>query len=175
MICQRLYKNGILNNCESEEKELKKCENELSEISKNITVLKEEVVKTLTGESIYTAELLNDLIAEKENRKNELLDLKAEIESKINQKRLEESELLQIKDKIPKWKKEFKRAELDVKKMLVSEIIKEIRIYNNRYEIDFKIELNKYIKEKVKINNNNNELICKDIKLLENTVSLKMK
>ena len=58
--------------------------------------------------------------------------------------------------------------------MLVSEIIKEIRIYNDRYEIDFKIEFNKYIKEKVKINNNN-ELICKDVKLLENTVSLKMK
>lgn len=131
-------------------------------------------MKTLTGESIYTSELLNDLITEKENRKEQLIILKDEIENKINQKKLEENELLQIKDKIPKWKKEFKRADLDVKKMLVSEIIKEIRIYNDRYEIDFKIELNKYIREKVKINNNN-ELICQDVKLLENTVSLKMK
>lgn len=174
MIYQKKFENGILNNCEGEEKELKKYENELSEILENIAVLKNEVVKTLTGESIYTSELLNDLITEKENRKEQLIILKDEIENKINQKKLEENELLQIKDKIPKWKKEFKRADLDVKKMLVSEIIKEIRIYNDRYEIDFKIELNKYIREKVKINNNN-ELICQDVKLLENTVSLKMK
>lgn len=170
----KAIQKGILNNCENEEKELKKYENELSEIAKNITVLKDEVVKTLTGESIYTAELLNDLIKEKEIRKKELLNLKDIVQNKIAQKQLEESELLQIKDKIPKWKKEFKKADLTVKKMLVSEIIKEIRIYNDRYEIDFKIEFNKYIKEKVKINNNN-ELICKDAKLLENTVSLKMK
>ena len=144
----KTIQKGILNNCENEEKELKKYENELSEISKNITVLKDEVVKTLTGESIYTAELLNDLIKEKEIRKKELLNLKDIIENKIAQKKLEESELLQIKDKVPKWKNEFKKADLTVKKMLVSEMIKEIRIYNDKYEIDFKIEFNKSLKNK---------------------------
>ena len=53
--------------------------------------------------------------------------------------------MLQIKDKIPIWKEEFKEANIEVQKTLLSEIIKEIRIFNDRYEVDFKIQLNDYI------------------------------
>lgn len=137
----KAIKKRVLNSCENEEKEFKKCERELEEIESNINVLKDEVVKTLTGKSNYTSELLNELIKEKEERKLELITLKGKIESKINQKKLEDEELLQIKDRIPVWRKEFERADLDVKKMLLSEMIKEIRIFNDRYEIDFKLQL----------------------------------
>lgn len=168
----KAIKKGVLNSCENEEKDLKKCERELEEIEANINVLKDEVVKTLTGESNFTAELLNELITEKEERKLELITLKGEIESKINQKKLEDEELLQIKDRIPVWRKEFERADLDVKKMLLSEIIKEIRIFNDRYEIDFRLQLNDYMKEK--IINNDNELKYNESKLVENTILIKL-
>ena len=166
----KAIKKGVLNSCENEEKNLKKYEREIEETEANIKVLKDEVVKTLTGESSFTAELLNELITEKEEKKLQLLNLKSEIESKIEQKGLENQDILQIKDRIPVWKKEFEKADLDIKKMLLSEIIKEIRIFNNRYEIDFRLQLGEYLKED-KINN---ELKHRDSKLLEDTVSIKL-
>ena len=121
----KAIRKGVVNNCENEEKELGKCEKELNEIEANLAVLKKEVIKSITGESNFTSELLNELILEKENKKVELLNLKVEIQSKLKQKSLEDEEIIHIKDKIPIWKKEFEKADLDVKKMLLSEIIKE--------------------------------------------------
>ena len=64
-------------------------------------------------------------------------------------------------------------ADLDVKKMLLSEIIKEVRIFNYIYEIDFRLQLNEYMKEKFIIKDNN-ELKYKESKLVENTISIKL-
>lgn len=166
-------KNGILNNCDNEEKELKKCEDELKEVKSNITVLKNEVIKTITGESDFSSELLNELIKEKEDRRIELEDLENRIKDKIKQKSLEDKEILQIKNKIPIWRKEFENADIDIQKMLLSEIIKEIRVFNDRYEIDFRLQLNDYIKDKIVIKENN-ELKYKESKLVENTISIKL-
>ena len=91
----------------------------------------------------------------------------------MNQKKLKEDELLQIKNKIPVWKKEFEKADLDVKKMLLSEIIKEIRVFNDRYEIDFRLELSDYIKPNTQIYNSDKTKIC-DKKLIEDTISIKL-
>lgn len=164
-------KQGVLNNCDNDEKELKKCETQINEIDANIKVLKDEVVKTLTGESSFTAELLNELISEKEKQKIEIIETKNCIENKIRQKKVEDNELLQIKERIPIWKEEFENADIVIKKMLLSEIIKEIRIYNDRYEIDFRVQLNKYLKAISEIDNVKVKSI--ESKLLENTAKIK--
>ena len=57
--------------------------------------------------------------------------------------------------------------------MLLSEIIKEVRIFNDRYEIDFRLQLNDYMKEKIVIKGDN-ELKYKESKLVENTISIKL-
>lgn len=59
---------------------------QINEIDSNIKVLKDEVIKTLTGESNFTAELLNELISEKEKQKIEIIETKNCIENKIRQK-----------------------------------------------------------------------------------------
>ena len=169
----KAIKKGILNNCSSEEKELNDFDKKLNEVDANIEVLKKEVVKALMGESSFSADLLNELINEKENEKLQLLKSKNQLESKLNQKKLKDEELALIKDKIPIWRKEFEKADLDIKKMLLSEIIKEIRIFNDRFEIDFRLELNDYIKEKI-VNNDNNEFGFGEAKLVENTISVKL-
>ena len=166
-------KKGVLNNFNNEEKALNNCEQKISEVNSNIEVLKNEVIKSLTGESSFTSDLLNELSKEKEEEKLKLLNLKEELDNKMNQKKLKEDELIQIKNKIPVWKKEFEKADLDVKKMLLSEIIKEIRVYNDRYEIDFRLELNDYIKQNIQINNDDKTKVC-DKKLVENTISIKL-
>lgn len=159
-------RKGILNNCDNEEKELNSIKKELKDTEVNIDVLKKEIVKVLSGESSFSSELINELLTEKENKRIELIASINEVEKRINQKNIEDEELLQIKDKIPVWKNEFKKADLDVQKMLISEIIKEIRIYNDRYEIDFRIQLNNYIREKMESEQNK--------KIVENTISIKL-
>lgn len=158
----KAIRNGIINSSESEEKQLEKYEKEINEIDSNLAVLKNEVIKVINGQSEFTSELISELISEKENRKVELQELKAKTASKLEEKRLNEQEFLQVKNKIPIWKKEFEKADMDIKKMLLSEIIKEIRIYNNRYEIDFRIKLRDYIKD-VRYN---------EYKFIENTATL---
>ena len=167
----KAIKQGVLNNCENEEKELKKCEMQISEIDANIKVLKDEVVKTLTGESSFTAELLNELIEEKEKLRTELSENKNCIEEKIKQKRVEDDELLKIKERIPVWREEFEKADITIKKMLLSEIIKEIRIYNDRYEIDFRLQLNNYLEIASKFSSDKIE--NEKDKLVENTMKVK--
>ncbi len=168
----KAIKQGVLNNCENEEKELKKCEMQISEIDANIKVLKDEVVKTLTGESSFTSELLNELIEEKEKLRTELSENKNCIEEKIKQKRIEDDELLKIKERIPVWREEFEKADITIKKMLLSEIIKEIRIYNDRYEIDFRLQLNNYLEIASKFSSDKIE--NEKDKLVENTMKVKI-
>ena len=55
--------------------------------------------------------------------------------------------------------------------MLLSEIIKEIRIYNDRYEIDFRVQLIKYLKVISEIDNVKVKSI--ESKLLEDTAKIK--
>lgn len=138
----------VLNNCEGEEKQLKCSKQELKEVESNIVTLKNEVLKSITGKSNFSQDLLNELIIEKENLKEKLNSKIINIENRIKQKILDEKEMLQIKDKIPIWKEEFKKADIEVQKMLLFEILKEIRVFNDRFEVDFKIQLNNYFKEK---------------------------
>ena len=73
---------------------------------------------------------------------------------------------------IPNWKEEFENADVEMKKMLLTEFIKEIKIYNDKIEIDFLFEINDYIKTNVTLNENN-EIDNKNLKIIENTIYVK--
>lgn len=109
-------KKRLLNNSGNEEKQLKSSIEQLKEVEENLMVLKNEVIKTITGKGNFSENLLNELITEKENLKLKLTNKIKSIENKIKQKNLDE-EMLQIKDKIPIWKEEFKEANIEVQKM----------------------------------------------------------
>lgn len=70
---------------------------------------------------------------------------------------------------IPVWKEEFMNAEIEIKKMLLSEIIKEIRVYNDRIEIDLLFEIKNFINGIVE-RNDKNEIEKNQIKIVENTL-----
>lgn len=152
-----------INNNDTEKKDLKKCEEKICENNHILEKLKAEVIKTLTGSSSYSSELLNELI-ETKNKENEELHIeKNRLETIISKKSLNDKDIIEFKNMIPVWKEEFEKADYEVKKMLLSEIIKEIRVYNEKIEIDLRIEINSYIHEIQKSNK------CK---IIENTVYL---
>lgn len=154
-----------INNNDTEKKELKKCEDKIFENNQILDKLKAEVIKNLAGSSNYSSELLNELIETKNKENEELYIEKNKLETIISKKNLNNKDIIEFKNMIPVWKEEFENADFEVKKMLLSEIIKEIRVYNEKIEIDLRIEINSYI-QKLKGNINDN---CK---IIENTVYL---
>ena len=150
-----------INNNDSEKKELKKCEDKIYENNQVLEKLKAEVIKTLTGSSSYSSELLNELIETKNKENEELLIEKNKLETIISKKSLNNKDIIEFKNMIPVWKEEFENADFEIKKMLLSEIIKEIRVYNEKIEIDLRIETNSYIQH-----------IEDKCKIIENTVYL---
>lgn len=162
-------RNSMQSNQQKEKNELRKCEEEIVEIENNINTLKEEVVKSLSGKSNFSAELLNELLDEKKQELEQVLARKNNLETILIRKDIEQKDILKVKNMIPNWKEEFENADVEMKKMLLTEFIKEIRVYNDKIEIDFLFEINDYIKNNVIINKNN-EIDDTNLKIIENTV-----
>lgn len=165
-------RNNMQSNQQKEKNELRKCEEEIVEIENNINTLKQEVVKSLSCKSNFSPELLNELLEEKNNELKQVQLRKSDLETILIRKDIEQKDILKVKNMIPNWKEEFENAEVEMKKMLLSEFIKEIRIYNDKIEIDFLFEINDYIKSNVTLNENN-EIDNKNLKIIENTIYVK--
>ena len=162
-------RNSMQSNQQKEKNELRKCEEEIVEIENNINTLKEEVVKSLSGKSNFSSELLNELLDEKKQELEQVLARKNNLETILIRKDIEQKDILKVKNMIPNWKEEFENADVEMKKMLLTEFIKEIRVYSDKIEIDFLFEINDYIKNNVIINKNN-EIDDTNLKIIENTV-----
>ncbi len=164
-----VLKEDILNNNQKEQKELIKCNQKIIELENKLIVLKDEVVKTLTGNSNFSQELLNELIENTKNEKEKIEQERKELNKIINQKNLNQHDVTNFKNMIPVWKKEFTNANFEIKKMLLSEIIKEIKVFNNKIEIVFRIEISNYKSIIYDINDKLNTNYCK---IIENTICL---
>lgn len=162
-------KKKNIKNQEKEIKQLRVCEQNINDINKELDVLKGEIVKSLEGKSNFPPDLLNELIEEKQSKKDELLNKQCELETIIAQKSIDEKDYEKVKNMIPVWKEEFMNAEIEIKKMLLSEIIKEIRVYNDRIEIDLLFEIKNFINGIVE-RNDKNEIEKNQIKIVENTL-----
>ena len=162
-------RNNMQSNQQKEKNELRKCEEEIVEIENNINTLKEEVVKSVSGKRNFSSELLNELLDEKKQELEQVLARKNNLETILIRKDIEQKDILKVKNMIPNWKEEFENADVEMKKMLLTEFIKEIRVYNDKIEIDFLFEINDYIKNNVIINKNN-EIDDTNLKIIENTV-----
>ena len=162
-------KKKNVKNYEAEQRQLKTCEQNIYDVEKELNVLKGEIVKSLEGTSNFSPELLNELIEEKEAKKDELLTLKSQLEITIAQKSIDDKDYKKMQNMIPVWKEEFEKSEIEIKKMLLSEIIKEIRVYNDKIEIDFLFEIKNFLNGNVELNEKN-EIKENQIKIMENTL-----
>lgn len=130
------------NNLYKEKEELEKIEAKICEKENELELLKQEVVKTLTGTSIYSSELLNELINDKKIEIDECIEIKDKLKNSIAQRNLEKKDLENFKNIIPAWKDEFENADIEIKKMLLTDVIDEIRVFNTIIEVDLRLRLN---------------------------------
>lgn len=156
-------KNNLINNQAEEYKKIKRYEEKNIELDNNLKTLKNEIINCLKGTSQFSADLLNELIENKEEEKRKLESEINKLNTIIEQKKIGDKDIKEFKNMIPVWKEEFENANTEIKKMLLSEIIQEIRVYNDRIEIDLRIAINDYIKKNMEKSN---------YKIIEDTVCL---
>ena len=80
----------------------------------------------------------------------EIKDTEGEIEDinkVIKSKEIEAKQALAVQKRIPIWRKEFNDAPIEVKKMMLTELIDDVIVNNSEIEIKFKIRANSFIRE----------------------------
>lgn len=136
-------------------KESNKAEEQLKKISKQteraklkIEELKADVMETLlSGNQEQQDKISNDL-----NEQNEIMN-NLNLQKSILEKEIKKinNDINNLSQCIPSWEKEFKRAKLETKRIIINEIIDKIYLYNDKIEIQIKYPIEKFI---IKVGNN---------------------
>ncbi len=124
------------------------------EVKRNeINKLKDEVMKVLLGESVFDKNMLSEMITAKEKEQKELIEKKEKIEKKINKKKLEYNDIEILKQSIPLWKEEFELSNLETKKMMINQIIKEVIVFDDKVHVKMKLDFSELTSENFELYN----------------------
>ncbi|WP_167353650.1 recombinase family protein [Thermoanaerobacter thermohydrosulfuricus] len=133
-------------NLESDKKELQRLLNKQNENYKDLELLNNEILKSLRGESEFSADKLNRLIEQKEKEIKEIEKLIKEVKNNIQKKQVEFDDLENLKNILPTWRETFEKASIHQKKMMLSTIIDKVIVYRDKVDIQIKIKLHQFIK-----------------------------
>lgn len=119
--------------------------NSYMKAQREVDDLKQEVIKTIQGDSKFSPELLNQLITEADKKCNAVHILYTNAQAEYEKDR----ELLEaVKDKydeIMSWTELYDSAPIEAKKMIVSQLIKKINVFSGYdFEIEFNIDLEQF-------------------------------
>ncbi|MCX8131110.1 MAG: recombinase family protein [Clostridia bacterium] len=134
-----------LNNINEEKREYKIKKKKLDECTTELAALNSEVPKCILGKSEFSRDLLSELIDTKTKEINELEAQIKILDSIMEAKIVEINDMVRLKKKIPVWKVEFEKAELEKKKMMLAQIIDEITVWPDRVDIKVKMYINEFI------------------------------
>ena len=107
--------------------------------------LRQEVLKSIRGESAFPQELLVSLLQEAEERQQQYQQqLKREGESCREDERMLR-DLRSQHDTMISWAELFETSSMSVKKMVIANLIRRIDVYRGyRLHIDFRVDLSAY-------------------------------
>ncbi len=127
------------------DKKIKSENEELAVLQKNETLLRAELIKSLSGASEYAKRILNDMILDVndqiEYHKKELFHLREEKEEQSVMVHCEEKALRIL----PLWQEEFSCLEQEQKKMLLPKVIERIDVKEGEIRIKLKLSYEAFI------------------------------
>lgn len=115
--------------------------------------LKEEIVKCLLGQSNFDEKILNELIKNNDKEIETITNEKEVVEKRVQKKQIEYNEMKKVQKMIPVWKEEFEKAPIEVKKMLLSQIISQIYVFENKIQIEMRVDLDTFFNKDKKLEN----------------------
>ena len=120
-------------------------EKEYAAAVKNLNLLKEEIVKCLSGESSFSKDTLAGLISDAENKCRNLENLCASIKTELKQSENLQTELCNRYDEIISWSELYDGATIEAKKMIVNSMIKQIKVFRDyKLEIEFNFDIRQF-------------------------------
>lgn len=131
--------------------QIKELEKNIRDTTRENELLKKEVIKVITGKSSFTKEMLSELIEENNNKIVEFQKQKVELENLKRQKQVDFEQMMKIRNIIPDWKEILKNCSVEKKKMILSQIIKEIVVYDDKIDIYLKINFNEFLETAKKL------------------------
>lgn len=142
---EKSYKEKAL---KDKSKQLNKLEKEVAQKQKELDVLNKEIVKALMNKSEFSKEQLAELIEQQKQEIQEAESKVEEIKLEINDSKKINNAIVDIKNQLEDWDIKYKMADLDKKKMMLSNIIDKVNIKKNKIEI----VLNLVLKELLNVN-----------------------
>jgi site-specific DNA recombinase len=140
---------------------LRKMHNELDILIKErekkyeqIKLMQNEIPNTLTGDSPYTKEELNEIIIRFKKEVEQIRVKVLEHEEKIKIKENELNEIKLVKKYVIEWKEIFYKSPIEKQKMMLASIIDNIIIYRDRFEVNVKIHVQQFVNAVMGVQNN---------------------
>ncbi|MCI8331683.1 MAG: recombinase family protein [Clostridiales bacterium] len=111
----------------------------------DLDALKAEVVKSLRGESSFSQEILNSIIADAEAECNRLKQHFEDAQVAYNEGQELLKSLNAQYDDVIKWSEMYEEASVEAKKMVIGHLIRRIEVYRDyKLHIDFNIDFNQF-------------------------------
>jgi len=121
---------------------LKNSQRDYLKASTDVAELKNEVLKSIRGESNFTPGLLNDLIAEAEERLAEIESVRDMARHELDNCKYRIAEIQEKYDEVISWTELYDSADLSAKKMIVANMINRIDVgADYDIHIDFSFDL----------------------------------
>lgn len=130
---------------QSVEKELENIHKKQKVLKLDIQTLEEKIPEAIRGDYYFSAEKLSAMMKEKEQEEKKLEEKAEQIKNKLSQMANQGSDMERFITMIPNWKEEFREADTQTKKMLLSSLIDKIEVKDGDINIKFKIRLEDFI------------------------------
>lgn len=135
-----------LKNKTDEEIKLKEVTKKLSKSQDEFETLKGEIVSAINGTSKFSTDILSNLLEQKETEINNLQLQVQELKEQIEKQKYDYNSMVELKNLIPIWREEFEKANTEIKKMLLSQIIESVLVFEDKIEIKLRITMKNFLK-----------------------------
>lgn len=150
----KIFFENIKKSIKAKESEKDKIQKDINTLNKQLDALKEEVVKSLTGESKFSGDILNELIEKKQNEIVKTQNSLTNIIKEIKQLEIEMKDMENFNDEIINWNEKFDNLDIEEQRRLLLDVLDKIVVYKDRIELKFDIRYEKFIE--------NSSLRCED-------------
>lgn len=126
---------------QSTEDDLQEVKASINKTEKELELLNNEIIKTLTGNSSFTTEQLSKIISKKEDELGRLKNSEDKLIKGLSAGLKEVNTFVKLKAMIPNWRQQFEDSEIAVQKMLLAKLIDAVYIASDSLDVHFKFNL----------------------------------
>lgn len=145
--CLNAYKERVEKEIKEKRATIGKVRATLPKLEKEVAAVKEEVVKSIMGESAFGSDLLKEMLQKREIELKSAKEQIVELEEEIGAQEKQLHAFVTIDDELKNWSEKFDEQTYEGKKAMLIKIIDKVLLFSDRIEIIYNIKLRSYIEE----------------------------